>query len=413
MMKNFEELEKFINDNNNWVELLQNNPYNIKVTQSQTRPNLYILKYNQYSSDFSNPIVCQCRGTVIKYENGKGSIYCAPYIKFFNYNEELAADINWKTAKCREKIDGWLIKGIVLPDHGIEFFSNGSFIENGYYKFPDDTLLLDLIVKAIEDVNKINDINIDSGAIIYTDWAKNLEPGTTLLFELTSKQTKIIVSKYSSSNDKPKLWFHGIRDSRGNEHHPEDFKDIIPFEIPRQYDFKDIKSILNYLESWSGKEHEGIVVCDDNFNRIKIKCSDYLRLKYVLDYEELLQEEKNVWNIYMSDEMDDLIGVSDFVKDVFKNFEVKLEDFKIRYLKFVKKEKLNFKKYDNRKDIASFIKIEIPECLQPVCFNHINSDTEEDDIRIMNDFLQKLGKKKDMGYKTFHMIYETLEDEKM
>ena len=66
-MKNFEELENFINSNKDyWKELLKREPYNLElITQFPNNPNWYILMYNLYESDTSNKIVQQCRGTVV------------------------------------------------------------------------------------------------------------------------------------------------------------------------------------------------------------------------------------------------------------------------------------------------------------------------------------------------------------
>ena len=60
-MKNFEELEQFINSHiNNWKELLKKDPYNLQsITQCSYNNNWYVLVYNLYDSDLMNPVVRQ------------------------------------------------------------------------------------------------------------------------------------------------------------------------------------------------------------------------------------------------------------------------------------------------------------------------------------------------------------------
>ena len=51
-----------------------------------------------------NPVVRQCRGTIVEVTD-KCRVICAPYLKFFNYGQHEADTIDWTTAKIREKID--------------------------------------------------------------------------------------------------------------------------------------------------------------------------------------------------------------------------------------------------------------------------------------------------------------------
>lgn len=97
-------LEFIQNHPNDWEEKLSSDPYNLKIS----RDGLYVMfKYNQLSSDFSNPIVREARGIIFREDNWK----CVrrAFDKFFNYGEPNAAEIDWNTAKVQTKIDGSLI----------------------------------------------------------------------------------------------------------------------------------------------------------------------------------------------------------------------------------------------------------------------------------------------------------------
>ena len=62
-------LLEFIQNNlNDWEEKLSSDPYNLKIS----RDGPYVMfKYNQFSSDFSNPIVREARGIIFREDNWK------------------------------------------------------------------------------------------------------------------------------------------------------------------------------------------------------------------------------------------------------------------------------------------------------------------------------------------------------
>ena len=81
---------KFVKNNENWEELLSQDPYNLIIT----RDNGYIMfKYDQIKSDFSLDIVKEARGIIFREKDFK--VVCFPFIKFFNVEEPYADDINW------------------------------------------------------------------------------------------------------------------------------------------------------------------------------------------------------------------------------------------------------------------------------------------------------------------------------
>jgi len=58
-------LTNFIKKNiGNFQEELAKPPFAIKTKQHTVCPNLYMFKYSQFESDFTNPIVRCCRGSV-------------------------------------------------------------------------------------------------------------------------------------------------------------------------------------------------------------------------------------------------------------------------------------------------------------------------------------------------------------
>ena len=87
----------------NWKEILSKEPFFIDIKQEG---DLYLFKYQQLNSDFSIKAVQESRGCIIEIKGNTARYVCRPFDKFFNYGEEQAAEIDWKTARITEKIDG-------------------------------------------------------------------------------------------------------------------------------------------------------------------------------------------------------------------------------------------------------------------------------------------------------------------
>ena len=88
-------LQKFIKDNPlDWEEKLKNDPYNIAIKHDL---GCVIFNYNLFSSDFSNPIVKECRGVILYEEDFE--VAALSFYKFFNYGQEFADDIDWSSAR--------------------------------------------------------------------------------------------------------------------------------------------------------------------------------------------------------------------------------------------------------------------------------------------------------------------------
>jgi hypothetical protein len=104
-------------------------PYVVKVRRHPVRPNLFMFKYSQFESDFTNPIVRCSRGSVYDIrEDGTVKPYLMPFFKFMNYGENGADPIDWsKTLYVRDKLDGSLLKLLKEPDGNDLWTTNGSF----------------------------------------------------------------------------------------------------------------------------------------------------------------------------------------------------------------------------------------------------------------------------------------------
>ncbi len=412
-MKNFEELEKVISTHKDWQELLKKEPYNLKTIKPFVEhPNWFILSYNLIESDFKNPIVCQCRGTVVEvFDNGAARVICGPYTKFFNWDDPNSAlkKIDWNTARSYAKIDGQLIKMFKYDgDHRDHWVTNGApglytplDYEDGDIKTYPDLLRVALDADLPKPANYLiteNDFSCDA------DWVKKVPDGWTLDFELTSPQNRIVV-KY----DKTKLWLHGARDAEGNEFLPEDVAEMfgIPYEIPKIYDGIDgiDAAFTEYLNDMNGAENEGLVICDGNFNRIKVKCDSYLNMKFIRDTSE---SPEGIWRIVISEQSDDILSKAPELKE-------KIDDAVNVWKKFTKELKSNIAyaievyeldKNRNRKDFALWVNEQVTNsCWKPIFFTSIDKGAVETYQKVVNDLIENKN-----GYEKYLTLLKPLSE---
>ena len=96
----------FINSTFDWKTQLHEK--NIKISGLD---DFYLLKYG-HVADFSDELVCQCRGVIIKHQEEDYKIVCLPFDKFMNYGQEGAANIDWDSAL--NEILGYCLQALQL-----------------------------------------------------------------------------------------------------------------------------------------------------------------------------------------------------------------------------------------------------------------------------------------------------------
>ena len=184
-------LEFIQNHPNDWEEKLSSDPYNLKIS----RDGPYVMfKYNQLSSDFSNPIVREARGIIFREDNWK----CVrrAFDKFFNYGEPNAAEIDWSTAKVQTKYDGSLISAW-FDNRKWHYSTNGTI---DAYKALTGDIKLPTFGDVLEEAFRNNG---SSKKEIFEHLASK---NVCYTFELVSPQTRVVIPY-----EKPDLYFIGHR----------------------------------------------------------------------------------------------------------------------------------------------------------------------------------------------------------
>ena len=242
----------------------------IEYKQHSKYPQLWLLKYNQIESNFSEELVRECRGLILDSSNN-WNVVAMPFKKFFNSAEHHAAEIDWKKATVLEKLDGSLTS---LWCYNDEFNVSTSGC-------PDGT-------------NQINDMGITFGELFWKCFneqgldIKNFDKGFTYMFELTSPYNRVVVDHKIS-----KITLIGIRDPFLREWPVDGDYGLAlvknPDYIVKSYSLASLEDCLSAAAKMNPLQQEGFVAVgyerDDmgNFPRQKIKSPSYVALHHMKD----------------------------------------------------------------------------------------------------------------------------------
>lgn len=245
-----------MNTHDNWEEILTQPPYCISVRRDD---DYILLKYNQLNSDFSLPIVRECRGSIFyKNEDGKYECVCRAFDKFGNVNESYAPEIDWTSAVVEEKVDGSLIR---LFNHNNHWHVSTNGMTDAYKAEVSDNGWT---------FGKLFDAAIKNMAV--PDFFRGLDKHMTYMFELVSPRSKVTIY-YPET----RLYYLGCRDMVTMQECTVYYSVMREAGIlyPKVYLLHTLDDCLAYVKTMT-KDEEGFVVKDKNFNRIKIKSPEYL-----------------------------------------------------------------------------------------------------------------------------------------
>ena len=294
----------------NWEDILKGEPYFLEI---KWKDNYVLLKYNQISSDFSNPIVKECRGLILKKVLSSwvnlqmtGISYepvAVPFYKFFNAEEPNAnSDLQKIIDNSKyglfvtEKVDGALIK--VWYDSGKWHVSTSGNIDASDARLQADTTdlqehIISLGLKSYYDLFLVAKENSNLNYDV-------LDKAKTYIFELVSPYNRIVV-RYQDT----KLIHIG---TRNNFTMKEEETDIL-VEKPPKFMTNDISEIIEYAKKLQIKDnanYEGFVVYDKEYNRVKIKSPKYLELHYLKSNG--LYPVRKILEILIKNEQEELLA---------------------------------------------------------------------------------------------------------
>ncbi|HOY91243.1 MAG TPA: T4 RnlA family RNA ligase, partial [Bacteroidales bacterium] len=238
---------------------------NLKI-QIKEENNLILFKYD-IDADFNNPIVKECRGIIL--DSNSFNIVCRGFDKFFNYQESYVDEIDWSSARVQEKIDGSIIK---------------LYFWNGEWRWATNNTIFAETCRISSSSKSFYDLI--TSAVNYTaiDYTK-LNTQYTYIFELVSPENRIVI-EYPST----KLYHLGTRDNVTGEEYDID----IGVEKTKTYPITTFDECLEAVTklnvSLDDIAHEGFVVVDKNYHRIKVKTSEYFDIHHKINNHILTQK---------------------------------------------------------------------------------------------------------------------------
>ena len=328
-----------MNNNLDWAEVLSNPPYSITIKKDG---GYILLKYNQFLSDFSNPIVRECRGSIFYLrDDGLYECVCRAFDKFGNYGEEYADEIDWSTAQVQEKVDGSLIK-VFYHNNSWHVATNGTI--NAYNC---------IVYKEDKETNKTYG-SIFNFALRghLNQFFESLDKNYTYMFELVSPYTKLVVGYPDTA-----LYYLSRRNIHTMEEdnaRPEVFENF-SILFPKTYSLKTLKYSLTYVKTMN-KNDECFVVKDAEFHRIKIKSPEYL-LAFRAKNNGVLST-KRIVKMIREESIDDLLAYCPEYKErvdaVINKYKILIHSFEEEYQRFIIMYPNKWETLD-RKDFAALV----------------------------------------------------------
>lgn len=341
-------LLKFIEENNNWKEILQEKPYRITIKEDDK----YILfMYSQIDSDFSLDVVKECRGIIFRKFDMKP--VCVPFYKFFNIQENLASYINWNTVQVQQKIDGSLIK--IWYDNEWHISTSGT-TDARNAPLAETALIMD-------NCKFSNYAELFVSVFPQKLFYDTLQTNKTYMFEIVSPFNRVVIP-YSET----KIYHVGTR----NNDTLEESDDDINIEKPQTYRLNTATQCLQAVQDLPFSD-EGYVVVDNHWNRVKIKSSAYVAAHHLKNNGVITMSR--IVDVIRLNAQEDFVAIYPEYTEVITKVQNAICDF----IHTVEKDWAKVVKhtFETRKDLALFVnKMKCPSVIYCLCDNKASDSLE-------------------------------------
>lgn len=304
--------------------------------------------YSQLNSKDSDKLACQCRGLILARKDGKSIFEFPEYVvkgdkrdssnvifgdsvvvsygfdRFFNEGQG-AAYVDWqdKDIKVYEKLDGTCI---------FLYFYNGKW-HTATRSSPEADVPLEQVFA--EDTHTFSSLFkkclFDTTNKTFDEYTSTLNKDNTYVFELTSPINRIVV-KYNDY----RVTLLAIKNKKTfEEYEIESSNNLVPCVF--SYKMNTLEQILGFVNSASPLDHEGIVVRDSKFNRVKIKNIQYVTYNRARDLYS--KSNRGFVQMILFKIEDDVIP---YLPDEIVN---KVYEFKDKLSSFINYIESNYKKY--------------------------------------------------------------------
>jgi len=294
----------------------------------------FSLNYDMIEAKESDPLSQQCRGLILAAVDGRSFLSEAKTIKgranydhvvvgetvvvahaldrFFNLGQGVCAKLDWNDAglKVQEKLDGTLI--ILNFDPFTQQWCAATrsvpeadlTMDNGIFTFRT------LFEKALTETT----------GETFQQYTAKLNTEITYCFELTTPYNRIVV-------DYPDCRITLLAGRRLSDHQELDTDTINSYGVPKvqEHSFSTIEELVSWVSERSPKEHEGVVIKDSQFRRIKVKSSVYSLYNSL--HDRLGNSERNILEIILLGQDDDVAPMMpDAIADNLRKIKTDLQE---------------------------------------------------------------------------------------
>lgn len=281
------ELLKLIKENNiksyeNLKNILEANPYNLKIKEDKDYPDLFLM-FGQDNSDFTNKIVRECNGIIMDKNTLK--ILCYSFDKCLD-GVEMPDELNKDKLKFENAIEGTLIR--------IYYYNNKWMIST----------------KKCIDANKAFWMSKRSFLELFKDCEKVINKNITEISDLNKNYCYSFIIVHPENNivikyADPAIFHISTRDMETLKEVEQDIGINQIFKITLKN--TDLNNFINHIITNNNTSYEGVVFIDDNFNRWKLRTSIFNRAREVwgntnnrlFRYMEL-RKDANLLNEYLT-----------------------------------------------------------------------------------------------------------------
>lgn len=295
------------------------------------------LSYDQIEAKESDTLSQQCRGLILR--ESSYDLVSVPMFRFFNLEQiEIAAELDWTSSVYEEKLDGTM-SGIYYDKIADSWHVSTRSRPEADVPMDGETLtfanLFDMAVKkkfgSSYDLNKL----MGSSPVDL----KN----KTICFELCSPYNRIVCEYLT-----PQITLLAVRDLTSlEEEDPKIYAAYLNVDTVKTYSASNIESMIKIINEWDPKDHEGIVVKDKDYRRLKVKSPAYVALNHMRD--SLSTSVRGCVEVILLGKDDDIISMMpEFIADRVKKFKPLIA----KVFKQTERDYNEIKHIDNMKEFA-------------------------------------------------------------
>ena len=310
--------------------------------------NKILLKYDQLVSPtlMALPEMQDCRGLIL--DRNDFSVMSMAFRKFFNSEEGNAHKIDWSTAYVLEKLDGSMMQ-VYWDKYQEKWFAatSGTAEGEGEVNNKMGTTFNELFWKTVTEKYNFN--------------PSQLNKDFCFVFELTTPYN--IVVKPHGESSVALLTARNVRTlEEVSREELLNIGSVLNVPVVKSYDLNqgNIGALLRTFENMVWHD-EGYVVCDANFNRVKVKNPAYVAVHHLKGKSA----EHNILTIVKSNEIEEFASTFPDRKD-------ELYKLKENYDKLINKLNLVWAELETRKpkNIMPAEKKKFAQAVFEVCGKH-------------------------------------------